>query len=42
MKPAPMIVAGTVMGLAGLLSFNSTAVKLSLSALPAATASSIT
>ena len=38
MKPAPMIVAGTVMGLAGLLSFNSTAVKLSLSALPAATA----
>jgi uncharacterized protein with FMN-binding domain len=38
MKPAPMVIAGTVMGLAGLLSFNSTAVKLSLGALPAATA----
>ncbi len=37
MKPAPMVIAGTVMGLAGLLSFNSSAVKLSLGALPAAT-----
>jgi uncharacterized protein with FMN-binding domain len=37
MKPAPMVIAGTVMGLAGLLSFNSTAVKLSLGALPPAT-----
>jgi uncharacterized protein with FMN-binding domain len=32
-----MVIAGTVMGLAGLLSFNSSAVKLSLGALPAAT-----
>jgi uncharacterized protein with FMN-binding domain len=38
MKPAPFVIAGTVMGLAGLLSFNSSAVKLSLGALPAATA----
>ena len=38
MKPAPMVIAGTVIGLAGLLSFNSAAVKLSLGALPAATA----
>jgi uncharacterized protein with FMN-binding domain len=37
MKPAPMVIAGTVMGLAGLLSFNSTAVKLSLGALPGST-----
>ena len=33
-----MVIAGTVIGLAGLLSFNSTAVKVSLGALPAATA----
>jgi len=32
-----MVIAGTVIGLAGLLSFNSSAVKLSLGALPAAT-----
>lgn len=38
MKPAPIVIAGTVMGLAGLLSFNSTAVKLSLGSLPPATA----
>lgn len=38
MKPAPIVIAGTVMGLAGLLSFNSSAVKLSLGALPGATA----
>jgi uncharacterized protein with FMN-binding domain len=38
MKPAPIIITGTVMGLAGLFSFNSSAVKLSLGALPAATA----
>jgi uncharacterized protein with FMN-binding domain len=38
MKPAPIVIAGTVIGLAGLLSFNSSAVKLSLGALPAATA----
>jgi len=38
MKPAPIVIAGTVIGLAGLLSFNSAAVKLSLGALPAATA----
>lgn len=38
MKPAPIVIAGTVMGLAGLFSFNSSAVKLSLGALPAATA----
>jgi len=38
MKPAPMVIAGTVIGLAGLLSFNSSAVKLSLGALTAATA----
>jgi uncharacterized protein with FMN-binding domain len=38
MKPAPIVIAGTVMGLAGLLSFNSSPVKLSLGALPAATA----
>ena len=38
MKPAPVVIAGTVIGLAGLLSFNSSAVKLSLGALPAATA----
>jgi uncharacterized protein with FMN-binding domain len=38
MKPAPIVIAGTVMGLAGLFSFNSTAVKLSLGSLPAATA----
>jgi uncharacterized protein with FMN-binding domain len=37
MKPAPIVLAGTVMGLAGLLSFNSTAVKLTLGSLPAAT-----
>jgi uncharacterized protein with FMN-binding domain len=37
MKPAPIIIAGTVMGLAGVLSFNSSAVKLSLAGLPAAT-----
>lgn len=37
MKPAPVVIAGTVIGLAGLLSFNSSAVKLSLGALPAAT-----
>jgi len=29
MKPAPIVIAGTVMGLAGVLSFNSSAVKLS-------------
>ena len=38
MKPAPMVIAGTVIGLAGILSFNSSAVKLSLGALTAATA----
>ena len=38
MKPAPIIITGTIMGLAGLFSFNSSAVKLSLGALPAATA----
>ena len=38
MKPAPIIITGTVLGLAGLFSFNSSAVKLSLGALPAATA----
>jgi uncharacterized protein with FMN-binding domain len=38
MKTAPAVFAGTVIGLAGLLSFNSTAVKLSFGALPAATA----
>lgn len=37
MKPAPIVIAGTVMGIAGLLSFNSTQVKLSLGTLPAAT-----
>lgn len=37
MKPAPMVIAGTVVGLAGLLSFNSTAVKLSLGSLAPAT-----
>jgi uncharacterized protein with FMN-binding domain len=29
MKPAPIVIAGTVMGLAGVLSFNSSAIKLS-------------
>lgn len=38
MKPAPIVIAGTVMGLAGLFSFNISAVKLSLGGLPAATA----
>jgi uncharacterized protein with FMN-binding domain len=38
MKTAPAVIAGTFIGLAGLLSFNSTAVKLSFGALPAATA----
>lgn len=38
MRPAPIVIAGTVVGLAGVLSFNSTAVKLSFGSLPAATA----
>jgi uncharacterized protein with FMN-binding domain len=38
MRPAPIVIAGTVIGLAGVLSFNTTAVKLSLGALPAVTA----
>ena len=38
MKTAPVVIAGTVIGLAGLFSFNSTAVKLSFGALPPATA----
>jgi uncharacterized protein with FMN-binding domain len=37
MKPAPIVIAGTVMGLAGLFSFNTSAVTLSLGALPSAT-----
>jgi uncharacterized protein with FMN-binding domain len=37
-KAAPLVLAGTVLGIAGILSFNSTQVKLSLGALPAATA----
>ena len=40
MKPAPMVIAGTVVGLAGLFSFNSTAVKLSLGSLTPATSPS--
>jgi uncharacterized protein with FMN-binding domain len=38
MKRAQIVIAGTVVGLAGLLSFNSTAVNLSLGSLSAATA----
>jgi uncharacterized protein with FMN-binding domain len=38
MRPAPIVIAGTMLGLAGVLSFNSSAVKLSLAGLPAATA----
>jgi uncharacterized protein with FMN-binding domain len=38
MKRAHIVVAGTVVGLAGLLSFNSTAVQLSLGSLSAVTA----
>ena len=37
MKRAQIVIAGTVVGLAGLLSFNSTAVNLSLSSLSPAT-----
>jgi len=37
MKRAQIVIAGTIVGLAGLLSFNSTAVNLSLGSLSAAT-----
>jgi uncharacterized protein with FMN-binding domain len=36
-KPAPLVIGCTVLGLVGVLSFNTSPVKLSLGALPAAT-----
>ncbi len=38
MRPAPIVIAGTVLGLAGVLSFNSSAVQLSFGTSPAVTA----